>query len=1564
MGDWGQKTSPLWPERATMETAAWSKTSAWPGGPTFGEVVLEVLPLIRCYFLLGYRVSSLSVMDYITGPSTSPLSEGRTELDLQTGASEPSASITKLADVSGTTHDLVDGQVHVVFHLEELTDQSGFLGPLISDPGGATFKGYGVPLAASRRVLSLYPQVADLLGLEVEADVLLDLLIGTTETNWIDASGAGEAPRLRRSHQGGMLWVFDPIYWARLSGRRKSDYRAPKNLLKHLFANSGASRQFLLEQVFDLRMRDGFFKSTGTATTASCAAARRSDTHRPAGRPNLGHYSFQTELDENATSTEHAADYAMAVRPGDFFYRIRKNIDQRGETHLWSYMRRKVYIGGDPAAWLDTILALAWEGAIEILDAVNPRTPAEPIELVTREKSGKEFWEIRVHGIHALTLTLRYPTDTTKTLKDKAAFDYKPGTAKDPPSVMIVAGRGVDIDVHVVDQPTRPAGGNFKAHYKKYFQTYANLMPWRLEIFRVQEDSLVPAPGAEINPLAVTGSIWLNPSPLVLPATEPGEPVDPTAHRVPQVSLVYPLNYRPGNDTLYDRLLELKVRVTSHPHGVKIEFPVVQAATTDVVPPESQDADLFQGVLAPGAAVWNIDVNPFSGYAGYTYDLFLEQFDHAGMNLKNVHLVVILTEDTANDVQLKTTLGSGFSLLYEPWQAAEDLLDPQAPEHQGYWGTRGAFHADATSEFWKTRNAGLHRMPPPQSVKLPVTMPPLGSAAQWMNSPSETNRGDQSWSRMPQPDDMLTSGWGSARYFDRTWPEHDDGPLEPNMIMSIKRLDASEWADIFVDDVIFLIIDVSLGFIPIVGDAADVAELVIALMTGRDRWGRPVTGFDLVMMTIGAAAPMISSRALLVGGDVAFGRSLNDALQFETVDPRESFFQPLGGLLRRIHNGDGAAEDELHKAAIEFMDLSRYNPRINSVDNRKKRAKRFAENLIAHRAVVLNRLDAIRPDNAREYLKFEDLVDDNGEFIFWSMQQGFETAASRHFEKTGERLNARIYLQLYSQGTARAMGEAILGLDAVRRGGRARARGVASPSAIGRMPRRGTDVPISSISGDDLVSEAIAYFRAVVGKDETIKIQGAGYGPDHLADARAVLKEIGFTANTSADITNDHKMIVMLKKLMGGQAAGYPKLAEMLVDGRKTNKQISKEECGARVGEALLMAMDQMVHMGGVSELQGGLKTLDEIYDGMLAKPVRDFIGQWVHGNGNVFEHALKSELVESSEIHSRINRMYNPVDPDDPDEFAGFLFWAISQGKLPSINGKVVQKGSDEVVYFTLPVTRPDGTEELVRYAADMQLKAFKTLERVIGFNVVDDVAVTTGRFYGSAIPRVVQDVRVDPGDGILIWTYKVEGGSTIFKQLVKQRLRKARYKGWAPPPNLAGDPPLNLPADPGTTAGRTALQDAGWVRESPRNIYTINTAHLLDSLSGKLFKSIPEEFKANVRPEHLWDFDKDEIALLEMIYPELTDAASPVGINLFRKTEFYNRFDAKAGDVRDVIMDWLKNYETRVDGFEDAMMDLSDGVYDPATAVAQQTFIRFTSDGSPDEGFRFLVLQGVDDP
>jgi hypothetical protein len=91
-------------------------------------------------------------------------------------------------------------------------------------------------------------------------------------------------------------------------------------------------------------------------------------------------------------------------------------------------------------------------------------------------------------------------------------------------------------------------------------------------------------------------------------------------------------------------------------------------------------------------------------------------------------------------------------------------------------------------------------------------------------------------------------------------------------------------------------IDVSIGFVPVLGDLVDIAEFAYGLVTGEDRWGRPLSTTDLVLMGLGAMLPFIAAPVLRRGRQLfkTFGERVKTAddvlegLEFARFGPKDA----------------------------------------------------------------------------------------------------------------------------------------------------------------------------------------------------------------------------------------------------------------------------------------------------------------------------------------------------------------------------------------------------------------------------------------------------------------------------------------------------------------------------------------------------------------------------------------------------------------------------------------------------------------------------------------------------
>lgn len=95
-------------------------------------------------------------------------------------------------------------------------------------------------------------------------------------------------------------------------------------------------------------------------------------------------------------------------------------------------------------------------------------------------------------------------------------------------------------------------------------------------------------------------------------------------------------------------------------------------------------------------------------------------------------------------------------------------------------------------------------------------------------------------------------------------PTFADVPVQGTPLAPDERYRVTRWERIYSleETIAMAAFDIGVGFIPVVGDLVDIAELVYGVTTGRDRWGRPLSTTDLVLMGIGALLPFVTAPLL------------------------------------------------------------------------------------------------------------------------------------------------------------------------------------------------------------------------------------------------------------------------------------------------------------------------------------------------------------------------------------------------------------------------------------------------------------------------------------------------------------------------------------------------------------------------------------------------------------------------------------------------------------------------------------------------------------------------------
>jgi hypothetical protein len=102
--------------------------------------------------------------------------------------------------------------------------------------------------------------------------------------------------------------------------------------------------------------------------------------------------------------------------------------------------------------------------------------------------------------------------------------------------------------------------------------------------------------------------------------------------------------------------------------------------------------------------------------------------------------------------------------------------------------------------------------------------------------------------------------------------------------------------------------DIAIGFIPVVGDLVDLGDLLYGVVTGKDRYGRPVSTFDLCILAAAVLLPVVSAKTM--GLITEIGKNADDVMETATDISRalselpENEINELRRLETKVKNGD------------------------------------------------------------------------------------------------------------------------------------------------------------------------------------------------------------------------------------------------------------------------------------------------------------------------------------------------------------------------------------------------------------------------------------------------------------------------------------------------------------------------------------------------------------------------------------------------------------------------------------------------------------------------------------
>ncbi|MER7457929.1 hypothetical protein [Micromonospora sp. NPDC126480] len=456
--------------------------------------------------------------------------------------------------------------------------------------------------------------------------------------------------------------------------------------------------------------------------------------------------------------------------------------------------------------------------------------------------------------------------------------------------------------------------------------------PWDLRVHRVQDDALVPPLGSMIDTALLLAGTQIEPydEECVGPVTD---------------------EYLAGYPQLF---------VKPKPDGVLLVYPT----SPDVIP------DTVGGPTTGFVpAVVELTVEPGSGTHAYAVDVryFTGRFmDMAlgGPFRGGAHVTVWVTEGV--------TITSNLSDNDTPAAGNPSVLSGTVDGHLFVVELHVTDRPDALPRPWR---ADLPLTP--WAVAAPPTFWTAVFQEMWGGLAPESVQdlfpGDRDHPfAEPEPEPLeYDTDLRRADWFDETAQEFVGLTPAPHSYRQYGYLDS-----LLMDAA-----DIALGFVPYVGDIADVGEAAYAYQTGLDRWGRPVTRFQLALMLVGAAVPVVSSRFVVRVGETLAGL-LRAAPPQELARPvTVAELAPLG---RGADWHDDLPIEQVHAAMGEPSPLRAVGAAgdLGVSPARRELSRELAQTLAADLGPIPGLADDLLAGRYRGWLTTADLLTDDQAYGF------------------------------------------------------------------------------------------------------------------------------------------------------------------------------------------------------------------------------------------------------------------------------------------------------------------------------------------------------------------------------------------------------------------------------------------------------------------------------------------------------------------------------------------------------------------------------------------------------
>ncbi|NNN32161.1 hypothetical protein HLK59_17685 [Streptomyces sp. S3(2020)] len=402
-----------------------------------------------------------------------------------------------------------------------------------------------------------------------------------------------------------------------------------------------------------------------------------------------------------------------------------------------------------------------------------------------------------------------------------------------------------------------------------------------------------------------------------------------------------------------------------------------------------------------------------------------------------------------------------------------------------------------------------------------------------------------------------------------------------------------------------LAFDVTIGFVPVLGDVVDIAELLYGVTAGRDKWGRRLDAKDLALLGVGAVLPFVGGAALKGARRLVrhFAEHADDAAD----------------LARRVREAGLSAEDYAVISKIQAM---------------VKAGKRPPHEMWKQAVAILDRIPGSEPSIAT-------LLNANGSgFAHVQLQEAYERYAARQGRKKRPKQDPVEWARSVTHGEARDLFVTLLGKD------------YAKLRAVGQAPPLNLlDIPRPDGYTDELLQAHLDLVRKHPRLWERLG-KLLAEGPDEGAASIGLLRRkvsagrFRILKGNVAEIFSEAIQHTELKRIAQSDRKYR---SAVLVSGVKIRLKDGKELSAAKLfsDNIIVVKHGNRVQILAVFEVKSGFKGGEEV-----AEQIFEWIeGRLTDGSQIVFPKGTKftSAKGRSWTTRSEIAYTWNPENPDVP---------------------------------------------------------------------------------------------------------------------------------------------------------------------------------------------------------------------------------------------------------------------------------------------------------------------------